>query len=106
MSKDQNFTPKEAEDTTKEQLVLDNGKYAKVQLGVYTMYIERSSDLVKQFLPSSRLIKRILTSNLSESWFKTDDSPPTKGKHFYFIAFPCREVLIYSFGIITFRNRR
>ena len=106
MSKDQNLTPKDAEDITKGQSALDNGRYTKVQLGVYTMYIERSSDLVKQFLPSSRLIKRILTSNLSESWFKTDDSPPTKGKHFYFIAFPCREVLIYSFGIITFRNRR
>ena len=95
MSKDQTFTPKEAEDTTKEQLVLENGKYAKVQLGVYTMYIERSSNLIKQFLTSSQLIKRILTFNLSESWAKTDNSPTTKGKNFYYVANTRMEALTY-----------
>ena len=95
MSKDQNLTPKDAEDITKGQSALDNGRYTKVQLGVYTMYIERSSNLIKQFLTSSRLIKRILTFNLSESWAKTDNSPTTKGKNFYYIANTRMEALTY-----------
>ena len=78
MSKDQNISLKEAEDKFKTFSENGKRKYTKVEMGVYTMYIEKSSSMIKQFIPSSRLIKRILTFNLSESWSQTDSDTKSK----------------------------